>query len=246
MKQTILFTLAAFVLLFTACREPDEIDLDLTILAEYDGTSLTMLEKNSYEDLTLRFTTSDFFMSNISLISDENEVILNEVDFLDFSMNNTTSEAAEEGLTLRFENIEPDEYHTIRFGLGVDETNNAKMPADFTSDNVLSNAGLHWPSWFSYVFMRMEGKFDTDENGTFDSGYVFHVGTDDNYAVVELPLSSTLQAGSEKVTIALDHKKLFETPTGYFDIPANPFNHQPDLPGIVLIARNMPDAWSVK
>ncbi len=236
------------LLCLMGCKEK-EASLDLTFHARYDGEVLTMLDKYAMPNLTLRFTTSDFFVSDIQLIGDDASLSLTDIAFIDFSTVNTTVENAMAGITLEYPDIELNNYHTISFGVGVNPENNSKTPADFTSEDVLglSEGGSYWPSWVSYVFLRMEGRFDTDENGTFDDSCVFHVGSDQNYVVMELPIELNIEEGKNTLDLYLDHKTLFETTDGeYFDIPSMPTNHQPDLPAIINIARNMPQAWTVE
>lgn len=243
-----LSTIFCFVLisLLMSCKE-DKASLDLRFHASHDGNVLTMLEKNQLGDLTLRYTISDMFISDITLISDDKNLVLSDIEFIDFSNVNTSVERAMEGIGIQYPDIEIDDYHTISFGVGVTEENNSKTPSDFSSDNVLSQAGYYWPSWNSYTFIRIEAKYDTEFDGSFDEGCVFHVGGNNNYARVEIPIDLAIDAGSNTLDLFLDHDKLFETEDGnYFDIPSMPFNHHPDLPGIINISRNLPSAWTAE
>lgn len=220
-------------------------ELEIVFKAKYGDNDLIMLSKQDYPNLTIRFLASTMFISDLNIVTDEGEQGLSDVEFLDFTMSNSTDEGAEQGIRFTFDNIEGKTIEEINFGVGVNPENNVNLPADYDSSSPLSNAGHHWIPWESYVFSKFEGKFDTDPDGTFDSSFLYHSGVDINYAPVNISVDKSLDCDKTTIILSLDHKALFEKDGSYFDVESDPVNHQPDQPGVILISDNMSTSWSV-
>jgi hypothetical protein len=72
---------------------------------------------------------------------------------------------------------------SIDFDLGVDDATNHLDPAAYTSPDPLAiqNPSMHWGWTAGYRFLVIEGKVDSNDDGTPDKTFQFHVVADDNY-----------------------------------------------------------------
>lgn len=80
--------------------------------------------------------------------------------------------------------LEPGGYSDFRFAFGIDSlTNNTKQPQDFDVNHVLSyqDPNMHWGWAQKYIFLKLEGKFDSDGDNIPDTDFQFHVGNDKYY-----------------------------------------------------------------
>lgn len=71
-------------------------------------------------------------------------------------------------------------YHDLTFNIGVDSVTNHSDPNTYPVSSPLypQSPSMHW-SWNSgYIFYKLEGVVDTDNNGTFESTFTYHIGTD--------------------------------------------------------------------
>ncbi len=112
---------------------------------------------------------------------------------------------------------------------------NAKVPADFSSDNVLSNAAEYWAGWKSYVFAKVEGFIDLDGDGDEETGFALHLGGDDAYRAVSISDKMALDESSTKLYIDIQLERLFMNNGVMYDIAANPQIHSPEQNPIVIV-----------
>ncbi|HMQ46945.1 MAG TPA: hypothetical protein PKA00_05600 [Saprospiraceae bacterium] len=83
-------------------------------------------------------------------------------------------------------------YHEIKFFVGVAPEENSQTEEDFTSRNAddplaIQDPTMHW-SWNSgYKFLRIDGKVDTDGDGTPETPMAMHLGNDDMLKNLEFP-----------------------------------------------------------
>ena len=130
----------------------------------------------------LQFHVFNFFLSDIELIKDNDEVVrLKDVEYVDFNGNTDLNKAAA-GIKFDLSEVEIGNYKAIRFGIGVEPGKNAKEPGDFPTDPYLGDPGNYWSAWNSYIFSRLEGRIDTLPNAAGgDVSYLYHTGVDGMY-----------------------------------------------------------------
>lgn len=235
MRYTIGFIL--MTLLLGACKDTGT--LEIKFLATYDDSPLVLGENVSYDDYQLNFLESDFYISEIALVNGNEITQVKDIDFVDFTSTNFTLENAENGFTLSYSEIPEGSYTGIRFGIGVPPSENATLPSDYGSDNILSQGGYYWDAWNSFIFAKLAGKYQ-DSEGTFDNGFFFHTGTDELFRTSEADMNVEITADNTNVIeVIIDHKKLLEETSGsYYDIQNNSANHDPLEPGPLLMLVN--------
>ncbi len=106
--------------------------------------------------------------------------------FMDMSMNVLHSPSAyayiDAGSThnVDFGTTTTGHYHMMNFKVGIDSATNHMDPAQYASGHPLAFAvpSNHW-SWSNgYRFISLEGIVDTDGDGSMETNFVFHIGSD--------------------------------------------------------------------
>ncbi len=142
----------------------------------------------------------------------------------------------------------PQQYTAFRFDVGVDSSKNFLDPTEYDSDNPLApqSPSMHW-SWTSgYIFLRIDGIYDGDGDGTPDpaNGFEVHLGLGNFLS--EIAGSGTFgadDAEEAEVTINFDPLKLF---TGV-DFPTVNTTHTMDnMPMAMQVRSNMASAFTVE
>ena len=240
------FIFFSLLILGLASCNDDPADTEGTVTihfkAVYDDIPLQMFNNRPFENgQTLEFTHLSMIISDLELLKQGSPELLDEVEIVNLTFDNTT--AAEAGYTLTISGVPTGTYDGMRFGVGVPEDVNAKKPADFPSGNPLSNTAYYWTPWSSYIFMKTEGRLDTIGNGTTDLGFALHTGSDALYNILEANIPLTVQDGLEtNLDIVIDYKKVLQG----VDIKANPQNHSPDdISTITAIVNNLAIAFSL-
>ena len=239
--KNLLFTLLALVLvLFTACREDDELITDDTatvevnFVAEKNGEPLVIGEATPYpgDDRLFQATKFQFYLSDIVLLEDGTADVteLSEVELIDFTAS--TAEEAALGTSRAYENVPVGTYSGIRMGLGVNRDLNVETTGVYTSSEPLGQNW--WPGWESYIFSRFEGRYDVDNDGAFtaaDSTYVLHTGSNEAFRTVTLNMPVTVSAenGNTVISITVDYDQVFRNGTDdYHDLEADNTIHNAD------------------
>ena len=154
MKNLLSAVLAALLLI--SCGSDQEIN-DTKIFLNFshnvdrnpvsmDDLSHTNLAGENYNVLTLKYLISD-----IKLISDDSEILLNSIHFVDFSDPST--------MVIDSDIIENGSY-TLQFRFGLDSTTN--VTNSFV--NVTFHTSMAWPEMMGggYHYMKLEGSYTND------------------------------------------------------------------------------------
>lgn len=221
MKKIFLLSMLA-VLFLTSCSE-DKGDLTLNFQLIYDDEPMVMLQPYDYP------TGGKFFLSRVSFyISDVKlgaESIL-PVEYIDLSNSHATFESAKNGLDYTITDLPADNYTSLSFALGISASDNAKKPGDYTSSSPLSRSGEYWNAWESYVFYKIEGMLDTDNDGTMDQGVALHMGGDEVYKLLSFEKGYVVDSDkTNKAIIKIDLAKVFGKGGKVYDLFANPNLH---------------------
>jgi len=239
MKIPGLFPVILILLSIGGCKNDHEGSLTLHFKALYDGLPLPMFTTKPFTSTDqLQFTHLSYLVSDLVLLDHASTVGLKDIEMVDLSFDDVNS--ADGGYTMHFDNLPAKSYTGIKFGIGVPQDQNAKSPSDFPSSHPLSKTGNYWEAWNSFIFMKTEGRIDTVGNGSFDTGFAYHTGTDHLYRVYTGTLTISIEDGKDKeIDIVIEYKEVFEG----IDIKSKPQNHNPqDTVQIGMLVQNLGSA----
>ncbi|TXF88495.1 hypothetical protein FUA23_14510 [Neolewinella aurantiaca] len=220
MKYLSLIALFA-LLFFAACQDDDDpvqtgdIATTIQFRAEYDDTDLA-IQSATYAYPTgaeLKATLFQYYVSDLTLIAaDSSEVELSEIELIRY--DDATADNIEE----RTYDVPAGDYIGLRFGLGVKPELNALDPNNFAADDPL-NENEFWNSTARYVFAKIEANADLENDGTFDTGLSYHMGSDALYSIVTFTGSFTLDGDNDpQLIVTSDVLKALSDGMDTFDI----------------------------
>ncbi len=220
MKFLSLFALL-FPLLFVACLDdddvvsPDTVATSIDFVATYAGTDLA-IQSGTYAYPTgaqLKTTLFQYYVSDLTLLAaDGSTVPLSELELIRYGS------ATDAATVTRTYNVPAGDYVGLRFGLGVKPALNALDPNNFAADYIL-NENEFWGPGTRYVFAKIEANADLENDGTFDTGLSYHLGSDALYATISLTGNITIDGENDpRLTIVADVLKALASETETFDI----------------------------
>ncbi len=221
-KSRTIISLLCLVILGACTEEPqvtvETSSLKLSFTANFDGEPIVMNEKTYlYNGNPIRFSKVNFYLSDLTLGGKE----IIDVTFVDLTKTHTSEQAAEEGTVLSFSKIPVGAYNAIELGIGVPADLNRTKPSEYSTSHPLGsdNTSEYWEAWNSYIFVKIEGQYDSDNDGfdEDDVAFAYHVGQDEFYK--KLSNKSTLDldivAGEPTdLELRLDIKQLFTADDG--------------------------------
>jgi len=152
-----------------------------------------------------KFDALNFYISNLRLIKqDGGEIPLTDLGYISFKDAATT--------TFKFSNIPLGKYTGIKFNAGLTPTQNDIDP-NFLNDNDVRLKATHW-AWLKYVFTRLEGRADLNNDSNFETLLVYHIGTDELLREVFINSSFELSAGDFQKNILIQLDKVFTLAPG--------------------------------
>ncbi len=252
MKNLLFLAFAAMTLVFTkSCNDDDQemFSVDLTFTPLFDGEPLVMYaEEYDYEEgMKLRLQLFQFFISNFRFIDDQGneQPTPLEIDLISFADIQNRG-AAEAGITVKVDNIPKGNYRSIKFGFGVDELHNATQPGDYDAGHPLS--GHYWSAASSYVFTKIEGNADLNNDGQFEQKLTFHIGGNRSYQEIVLDKDLLLTSGSgTAVGIEVDLKDLLVNEQGEFlDFREVTKVHDVGSKVVDFVSGNIKNAFKIK
>ena len=209
--------LLLFVFSFSACDDDEQVealtsDILMSFKATYDNEPLEMLKSYTYSGVPIQFLKFDFYIGDAVLAQNDNgsviESELSEVEFVDLSFS--TQQEAEQGVTLTTRAVEAGAYDGINLGIGVPPDLNSRSWEEFSGEHPLRSDTHYWEAWNSFIFAKIEGKLDMDNDGTFESSFTYHTGTDQLYQNLIFNTNFNLEAEEEKtMSFTVDVQKLF-------------------------------------
>jgi len=219
MKYSIFFSLLAVFFVF-ACEDDDDSitgDIPTTIQfrAEYDGADLA-IQGTTYAYPTgaeLKATLFQYYISDLTLLSaDGGEVALSEIELIRYE------DASGDNLEERTYDIPPGDYTGLRFGLGVKPELNALDPNNFAANDPL-NENEFWNANARYVFAKIEANADLENDGTFDTGLSYHMGSNAQFTTITFNGDFTIDVNRDpQIMITADVLKALSDGTDTFDI----------------------------
>lgn len=230
-------------------NEDDEITESTTVELNFRGLFgnedlLMIADDYAYEDMQVRFQLFQFYISDVTLIGDPDKGTIDQalvdIGLVSFEDVNN-SEAAQEGITISAEDIPPGKYNGIRLGIGVSEDLNATNPGLHPVGHPLTDH--YWTASSGYVFFKIEGNADLDQNGEFEEKLTFHTGTNELYR--ELTFSQAIEVGEGTTTIPFRvdlRKVLVRASDDFLDFRQTPIDHTSNPEVAQFLADNFANA----
>ncbi|MFN0216130.1 MAG: MbnP family protein [Saprospiraceae bacterium] len=221
-NSTLLLTIFA-LFMWSSCgdqgAEETGIDFDITFKATFDGAQLEKSKDYQLGSIPLFFEACRLYVSDITLLNGDKEILLSEIEYFDFTPANATFATP----TITFNNVPEGQYTGIRIGYGVKPDLNAKTPSYFRAGHPLAVETDYWSSWNSYIFSTLDGKADSDNNGSKNLSFAYHCGSDAVYKTFEFTVPIHVHEGEAGARVTFDIKKFLTMADGtLYDIVANP------------------------
>lgn len=184
--------------------------------AAYDGADLA-IQSIAYDYPTgeeLKTTLFQYYVSDLELLPADGgaAVRLAEIELVRYE---SASDAA---ITTRTYDVPVGAYSGLRFGLGVKPSLNAQDPNNFAADFIL-NENEFWNATARYVFAKIEANADLENDGTFDTGLTYHLGSDALYRTITFTGDFSLDGtNNPRLTVTADVLKALASDTDTFDI----------------------------
>lgn len=235
MKRYFLFFSLLSLLALNACMDdddvlrPDDVPTTINFLAQYDGNDLA-IQSADYDYPTgakLKMGLFQYYVSDLALVAaDGSTVNLSEIELIRYG--SPTEDAVES----RTYNVPAGDYVQLRFGLGVKPELNAQDPNSFSAADPL-NENEFWNAMARYVFAKIEANADLEDDGLFDTGLSYHMGSDAVYTTVEFNGDFTIDGNNDpQLTIIADVLKAMSDANETFNIadPASQAVHGGNQP----------------
>jgi len=106
------------------------------------------------------------------------------------------------------------DYTSLSFRVGIVGMDNRVDPTQFPASHPMAKQtdfNNHW-SWASgYIYLRMDGEVDTDDDGTMDTNWEAHIGRDASSRVVTLNTDFTITEMANELHVMVDYQHFIET-----------------------------------
>lgn len=213
------------VVVVSCNKDEAQRDLNINFKLEYDGSPLVMLDDYFYPDgRKMIFNRFSFYLAEMKF----DGIKMMDVDYLNLTGAHATLEGAQQGYKYTIKDVKVGDYSKIEFDFGLPSVLNDKKPADYDSEDLLSLVSEYWTGWESYIFARLEGQIDLDNDGSIETGFSLHTGGNEAMRIISINKSFTVSdEGSNEIDIILDIKKVFENQAVY-DMDSNPQIHTPN------------------
>lgn len=249
MKNTFkLFLLICISLVYISCGEDEatttqngEGSVEMALQVSYDGQPLIMSNDYVYPDgKAMYFSRFSFYMADLTLRTEEGTATSDAINYLRLGEAQNNAAGAEEGLKFNLSGVTSADYVNLSFGIGVPAEENAMSPADFPSTSDLS-LGEHWPGWNSYIFCKVEGVIDFDNDGIPETDFALHLGADEAFVNIELDRDFVVNDNqTTELIIPIELKNFFQNGNTIFDIESNPKIHNLAQSGAIAeLANNL-------
>lgn len=227
----------------SGCKDNNDSDptatVNLNFLATYDGNPLVFQQTYAYPDgHKLLLQKLDFYISNVALVdANGNKTELVDVNFLDFT-DNTTQAEAETPLTITAAKVPAGVYTSMQIGIGVpadlNNENANKLPVGNTLRDTYN--AQFWSDWGSFIFLKSEGIYDNDNDGTIENNgedhpFGHHCGTNESYVMLTLVKPIEVVANETlDLNFSVDWLQLYNNDNGMLDFSdaANLYTHNPN------------------
>lgn len=213
-------------------------DLLFNVKLEYQGQPLVIFDDYVYPDgKKLNFTRVSFYTSDLKL----DETLVSEVDFHNLTNSHSTAELAEIGYSMLYENVPLGSYSEVSFNIGVPAELNAKDPGEFPSGHPLAKPAENWFSWKSFIFLKIEGNIDFNNDDVKEAGFALHTGSDEALRKIRIDYPiEVFSSVQREVNLTFDIYDLFNGPERIYPIEEYPQIHSlTQLDGVIELSNNL-------
>ena len=251
MKKLLLFLLP-LLLLSSQCKqdcecitppEPQGV-MSINIKPNYNAKPFFINKIYNIDGKNVRFTRLSFLMTETCpKVNSSDGSCGTNAYLIDLTTLDDSTKSAK-GFTQILSNLTEGNKNGLQMSLGVAPSLNASLPKDFASSNPLSDGGLYWADWKSYIFTKMEGLMDKDGNGTFETGITLHTGGDDSFRQAWFPQIFTIDTkGATTLNFDLNINTLLRG----IDLSSVNSTHQTgNKPTMLIIMNNLKDGITLK
>ncbi len=220
MKRFLFYGLIMSCLFVSSCSE-DDMDVTVQFRMRYGDQPLIIGNTYSYPDgKAIQFTRVSFFISDVKAYDDAKEYDLSEVEMVNLTHSHLTAADAHEGYIVSMGSVPTNQIRGIHFALGLNENENSTVPSEYPANHPLSNSGEYWIAWNSYIFVKIEGFVDLDDDKELETSVALHLGSNEAYRMVNVEQISE----NGNISIDLDVRKLFEI-NAIYNIEETPHIH---------------------
>lgn len=230
--KTLLY-LAFITFTISACVDDDsDGQLGINFKLTYNDSPLVMAQNYEYPDgRKVSFTRCSFYISDVKL----GNTIINEIEYHNLTNYYTDATNAAKGYVWTIDSIPSGSYSSLSFDIGVPQELNAMVPAEFPSDHPLSNTAENWFGWSSYIFFKVEGNIDMDNDGTKETAIALHIGADEAFRSFSLDRNISITSGDYTETdVNIDVYDFFNGTDRIYPIDDNPQIHSVSQKDAVL------------
>ena len=223
--------------------------LSLRFNLMYNGETLSMGRLYEYPTgEQFEFSRFDMYMSDLALrTSDGNELILQEVDYLQMTNTFRDEASAQQGYLYAIAGVAPGDFQSVQFNIGISPEMNETTPSDYPVSHPLGRVGDYWDGegWMSYIFASIEGRINIDtSNPDLEQGIALHLGSNNAFQEVKIDnaFSFANEEGDEQiVNINIDLVDLFVSDSGdIYDIISVPSTHSvAQIPQVITLSNNL-------
>lgn len=218
--------LMILALSYSGCKEKETEtgqDVSVKVNFRYGSQPLAYGQEYIYDtDKRIKIELAKFYVSKPALRNAAGEWIALDPAYYLVDLNHPVMQAGK---------LAKGTYTALRFGVGVDNSRNIQtdpkaIPAtDYPTDHPLNAASDMYWSWATgYIFVKIEGRIDADNNGSYidpeDKTVSYHPGVADLYREILLEKTFTVD-GPTVLEISLDVEKLFTN----INLLQNPYAH---------------------
>lgn len=218
--------------------------LELNFKGTFGADPLVMYARQyPYEaGMKIKLQLFRFYLSDLK-ISDK--VKISDIQIVDFEKVQSDA-VAQQGVTIKIENVPIGDYKEIKFGFGVEEKLNATNPGAYASGHPLSDN--YWSWALGYVFTKIEGNADIDGDGTYESKLTFHAGGNQLYRNKQWSKDFSVKAGTTtRLNFEVDLRRvLVRTESNFLDFRKVTIDHSNNMEIATFIEDNLANAVVLK
>ena len=243
----------------TGCMDPYAVNYDMDATKEGDCTfpnmnlmlhqkvgdaELTLGETYSINGYNVKITLSQFYMSGFRYMDDAGNGYAAEKNGEPVYILATPETKMYDLGTMRAGHL-----HMLRFDVGVDSTTNNQSEIDFAQWPVAhplapQTPSMVWSWQTGYIFLKIEGQVDIDNDGTFDDNLVYHVGLDQFLMDISLMAHTDIDEADEQVMVTYDLAKALDG-IDFSDAGNHDTHTMNNMPLAAQIAGNVEGAFSI-